>query len=98
MTLNKRLIEYRKGYKHWLKTAYTIPEFYTALFDNVVEFFKAFGRLLLNFIIAITFPLWFIPVSYIDYKLEYGRLKIRFADCHVELTDDYQPKEDGETT
>jgi hypothetical protein len=97
MTLNKRLIEYRKGYKHWLKTAYKLSGFYTAIIDNATEFFPVLCRLLLSILFALTWPLWFIPMSFIDYKLHYKILKKRFADCHIELTDDYQPEEEPET-
>jgi len=95
MTLNKRLIEYRKGYRHWLKTAYKLSGFYTTLIDYAIVVFLEFGRLLLSILLALTWPLWFIPISYIDYKLEYKILKKRFADYNIELTDDYQPTADA---
>jgi hypothetical protein len=92
MTLNERLICWRKGYFYWLKTSYRISCFYTGVADAVVDFIPRLGKALLNLFIVFTWPVWLIPFSYIDYRLEYKRLKKRFADCHINLTDDYKPE------
>ena len=92
LSLNQKLIEYRKGYFNWLKIAYDISGYYIALIDYSVDFFKALGKLLLSIFLALTWPVWFIPFSYLDYKLYYKKLKKRFAECHVDLTDDYKPE------
>ena len=93
MTLNERLIEWRKGYFYWLKTAYKVSEFFLGVKDSAVEFFTYLCTFVFSIILVITFPLWFFSLTFLHYKLEYKRLKKRFADCHIDLTENYQPGE-----
>ena len=96
LSLNQKLIEYRKGYFNWLKITADFSGYFTALINSIVEFFKSFGILLIKMVSVFTLPTWFFPYSYISYKLYYKKLKKRFAECHIDLTDDYKPEIKGQ--
>jgi len=96
LSLNQKLIEYRKGFFNWLKITTDFSGYFTALINSIVEFFKSFGILLIKIVSFFTLPVWFFPYSYISYKLYYKKLKKRFAECHIDLTDDYKPETKGQ--
>jgi hypothetical protein len=71
MNLNKRLIEWRKGYWKWIKTRYTIKNQLFAIKDDFIEAITVLGKFILTLIISIFLPVLFFSFSFIDYNMEY---------------------------
>jgi hypothetical protein len=103
MYLDRILLKYQKGYFYVLKTDYSIlggfgkiPGYLLDMLEDFIRFFKSFLILIAKTFAMATVPVWFIPFTFLCYKVSWHKIKNCYKIIGVDLTKDYMPERNEE--